>query len=45
MTEKLRQEFNDKVKHHDFNMNAKMDMVNDDLLKRIEGLTAYDAKQ
>ena len=37
--EKMKVEFDEKVKRHDFNVNAKIDMVNDDLMKRIEQLT------
>lgn len=37
--EKMKVEFDEKVKRHDFNVNAKIDMVNDDLIKRIEQLT------
>jgi len=33
--DKLRVEFSEKVKHHDFNVNAKIDMNNDDVIKRI----------
>ena len=44
IVEKMKVEFDEKVKRHDFNMNAKIDMVNDDLIKRIEKLTENDAK-
>ena len=43
--DKLRIEFNEKVKHHDFNMNAKMDMINDDMIKRINSIMEVDSKQ
>ena len=43
--EKMKVEFNEKVKRHDFNMNAKIDMVNDDLNKRIEEIMETDSKQ
>lgn len=45
MIEKMRVEFREKVKQHDFNMNAKIDLVKDDLAKRIEALIETDKKQ